>query len=251
MTSERPRLQPHNHQRKTKFQAPLAHHNHEYKLLTLLLARHIAVLSFTSLLHCTHTLANYLKAFAQHAVPKYLRIPERVLRISHIDWGKKKGVAGRFDRQAMMDPTPEDKPGKAEKSYLTAAVESITPWSTSRSSTPKPASLSTSAPPVDPAKLSGLKNQHGGRDHTTQQYGLSLKDYPTDCPKLSVRWFHAVDVCLHPQSVQTWGSALIAHKNRFPSESRSCSITVATALKINLPPRPRNLSRFPPTTVVP
>jgi hypothetical protein len=145
-------------------------------------------------------LASYLKALAQ-TLPKHLRIPERVLGISHIDWGKKKGVAGRFDRQAEMDPTPENKPGKAEKSYLTAAVESITPWSTSRSSTPKPASISTSTHAVDPAEASGLRNQHGGRDHTTHQYGLSLKDYPNDCPKLSVRWFHAIDVGFHPDTV--------------------------------------------------
>lgn len=134
-------------------------------------------------------MAGYLKTLAQHArnVPKY--VPEGLLRsASHFDWGKKPGVAGRFDRQAKMDPTPESKAGKAEKSYLTAAVESITPWSTSRSSTPKPAAT------VDPAEASGLRNQHGG-DHTTQHWhGLSLKDYPADCPSLKARWFYAVDV---------------------------------------------------------
>jgi hypothetical protein len=89
-----------------------------------------------------------------------------------------------------MDPKPENKPGgKAEKSYLTAAVESIT-WSSSRSSTPKPTSTSAAGP----AEASGLKNQHGG-DHTTHHWGLSRKDYPPDCPPLRPRWFYAVDVC--------------------------------------------------------
>lgn len=87
-----------------------------------------------------------------------------------------------------MDPTPENKTGgkAAEKSYLTAAVESMT-WSASRSSTPKPTSA------VDSAEASGLRNQHGG-DHTTQHWGLSRNHYPADCPPLRARWFYAVDV---------------------------------------------------------
>jgi hypothetical protein len=76
-----------------------------------------------------------------------------------------------------------------EKSYLSAAVESISPWSNSRSSTPKPANATA------PGEGSGLKNQHGG-DHTTQHWhGLGLKRYPSDCPPLNARWFYAVDVC--------------------------------------------------------
>merc|ERR1712093_501409 len=49
------------------------------------------------------------------------------------------GVAGRFDRRASkMDSTPENKSEKPEKSYLSTAVDSISPWGGSRSSTPKP-----------------------------------------------------------------------------------------------------------------
>jgi len=90
-----------------------------------------------------------------------------------------------------MDPTPENKVGggKAEKSYLTTAVESIT-WSSSRSTTPKPTLTSAAGP----AEASGLRNQHGG-DHTAHHWGLSLKEYPYDCPAPNVRWFYAVDVC--------------------------------------------------------
>ncbi|TVY92457.1 putative phospholipase, mitochondrial [Lachnellula willkommii] len=121
------------------------------------------------------------------SVPKYLPV---LRSISYLDWVKKKGVAGRFDRQAEMDPPPENKSGggKAEKSYLTAAVESIT-WSSSRSSTPKPAPTSAAGP----AEASGLRNQHGG-DHTAHHWGLGRKEYPHDCPVLNVRWFYAVDV---------------------------------------------------------
>lgn len=74
------------------------------------------------------------------------------------------------------------------KSYLAAAVESISPWSTARSSTPKPKTESL------PGEGSGLKNQHGGDHSTTYWRGLSSKRYPPDCPPLTARWFHAVDV---------------------------------------------------------
>ncbi|KAH8786167.1 DDHD domain-containing protein [Hyaloscypha finlandica] len=86
-----------------------------------------------------------------------------------------------------MDPTPESKSEKPEKSYLSAAVESISPWGGSRSSTPKPPSAAREA--------SGLKPQQGG-DHTTQswKHGLSSKRYPPDCPPLAARWFYAVDI---------------------------------------------------------
>ncbi|KAF4636995.1 hypothetical protein G7Y89_g1091 [Cudoniella acicularis] len=140
------------------------------------------------------TLAAYLKNLAHHAKNRYL--PESLSLFKppfSTNWPKPKGVAGRLDRQAQienMDTAPDSRSEKPEKSYLTAAVESISPWGGSRSSTPKP----SPSPTVDPGKASGLKNQHGG-DHTTQHwYGLSLKDYPGDCPPLNARWFNAVDV---------------------------------------------------------
>jgi hypothetical protein len=129
-------------------------------------------------------LASYLKFLAQHArnVPsRYL--PESVLKSATAI--HQQGVVGR----ERMDPTPESKSEKPEKSYLTVAVESISPWSGSRSSTPKPPSTAA------PREASGLRNQQGG-DHTTQswKYGLSSKRYPPDCPPLNARWFYAVDV---------------------------------------------------------
>ena len=111
-----------------------------------------------------------------------MRLPESVLKSATASTLHQKGVAGKV----RMDPTPEGKSEKPEKSYLTAAVESISPWGGSRSSTPKQAV----APPKE---ASGLKNQQGG-DHTSQSYGLSSKRYPPDCPPLNARWFYAVDV---------------------------------------------------------
>ncbi|KAH8820987.1 DDHD domain-containing protein [Xylogone sp. PMI_703] len=81
--------------------------------------------------------------------------------------------------------SPSNKP---EKSYLSAAVESITPWSLSRSSTPKPV-----PPQPTPKEPSGLKNQHGGDHSVPPLYALSQKRYPPDCPPLKPRWFYAVD----------------------------------------------------------
>ncbi len=70
-----------------------------------------------------------------------------------------------------------------EKRFLSAAVESISPWSSSRSTTPKPKD-------VDKDMRQGeesLKNQHGGlnTDHNTSNWrGLSRRRYPSDCPEL-------------------------------------------------------------------
>jgi len=141
------------------------------------------------------TLAGYIKALTQHAknVPKYL--PLSLLKSgSPFDWSKTQGVAGRLGRAGRMDSTPENKSEKPEKSYLSAAVESFSPWgpsSSSRSSTPKPLPpIATKTP-----EGSGLKNQHAG-DHTTQHWrGLSSARYPSDCPPLNPRWYYAVDVC--------------------------------------------------------
>ena len=99
-------------------------------------------------------------------------------------------MAGRADRRAEnMDPIPETNPEKvekAEKSYFSAAVESVTPWTGfTRSSTPKPAAFTGEA--------SGLKNQHGGFQST---YQVVPAKYPSDCPPTNAKWFYAVDVCL-------------------------------------------------------
>lgn len=93
-----------------------------------------------------------------------------------------------------MEPTPEggkaDKlPEKQERSYLSAAVDSISPWGASRTSTPKP-----TVQVNKPGEGSGLKNQNGGDYSTQHWHGLSMKSYPPDCPPLNARWFHAVDV---------------------------------------------------------
>ena len=109
-------------------------------------------------------------------------------------------MAGRADRRAEnMDPIPETNPEKvekAEKSYFSAAVESVTPWTGfTRSSTPKPAAFTGEA--------SGLKNQHGGFQST---YQVVPAKYPSDCPPTNAKWFYAVDVC-SPNIVLTYATA--------------------------------------------
>ncbi|KAJ0120134.1 DDHD domain-containing protein [Diaporthe amygdali] len=75
---------------------------------------------------------------------------------------------------------------KAEKSTWASAVESINPWSVSRSSTPTPRE-----PPAPPAP----KPTNQGGDHSINPiYGISSRRYPPDCPPLKVQWFHAVDI---------------------------------------------------------
>lgn len=85
---------------------------------------------------------------------------------------------------AIMAPGAADK--KAERSYISSAVDSINPWGGSRSSTPTPRD------PQHPDSA-GLSNP--GDHSLSSLYGQSLKRYPPDCPPLVVKWFHAVDVC--------------------------------------------------------
>lgn len=78
---------------------------------------------------------------------------------------------------------------KAEKSYLSSAVDSINPWAASRSTTPVQVNQKVveETHPIQPAA--------NPDDHITNPfYGQSFKTYPPDCPPLNVQWFHAVDV---------------------------------------------------------
>ncbi|KAF9882454.1 DDHD domain-containing protein [Colletotrichum karsti] len=75
---------------------------------------------------------------------------------------------------------------KAEKSYLSSAVDSINPWSGSRSSTPTPKD-----PPPQPVPPPTARP---GDHSITHLYGQSIKSYPADCPPLNVLWYHATDV---------------------------------------------------------
>ncbi|CAH0026548.1 unnamed protein product [Clonostachys rhizophaga] len=96
-----------------------------------------------------------------------------------------------------MGPGLADK--KAEKSYLSSAVESINPWAAKRTSSPASTLKKEDAVEPPPNKASSDPGDHA----TTHLYGLSLRNYPDDCPPLSVQWFHAVDVPKHkPQLVK-------------------------------------------------
>ena len=60
---------------------------------------------------------------------------------------------------------------------------------TSRSATPRTGEKAQGewAPPL------GL-NQHVSDHRVNNRHRSNLRDYPEDCPPLSVRWFYAVDV---------------------------------------------------------
>jgi hypothetical protein len=128
-------------------------------------------------------LASLLKRLARR-IPHYL--PASFVDPTSAWSGQRQGgVAERLDRRAGdMTSASQAKP---EKSYLSAAVESISPWSTSRSSTPKPSSASTTGPE--------LASQQGTDHSLNRHHGISARRYPKDCPPLNVRWFYAVDVC--------------------------------------------------------
>lgn len=133
-----------------------------------------------------------------------------------------------------MASGPSEK--KPEKSYLASAVDSINPWSGSRSSTPTPKD-----PQPKPAALNP-------GDHTTNPfYGQSFKKYPSDCPPLKVQWFHAVDVSILGRArVSTANRAL----DRFRNESQRSS-GLETVMTRHLQRRRRNSSPSPRRILAP
>ncbi|KAI1345079.1 DDHD domain-containing protein [Xylariaceae sp. FL0016] len=79
---------------------------------------------------------------------------------------------------------------KPDKSYVASAIDSINPWTASRSTTPTP--RDTSSLPTPKSKPAAARKAD---DHSTNTlYGQSFKKYPPSCPSLNVKWFHAVDV---------------------------------------------------------
>lgn len=67
-------------------------------------------------------------------------------------------------------------------------LDSLSPWG-ARSTTPKPSQSKLEASPL--VEMS----KHQGADHAvTRRHRLAQRDYPDDCPKLTGRWFYAVDV---------------------------------------------------------
>lgn len=97
-----------------------------------------------------------------------------------------------------MPPATGDK--KPEKSYLSSAVDSINPWSASRTATPASAADNKQEATAVVAGLDSTttvpdKSAASGDHSITPLYGQSFRTYPRDCPPLNVHWFHAVDVC--------------------------------------------------------
>ncbi|TGJ88763.1 hypothetical protein E0Z10_g65 [Xylaria hypoxylon] len=98
-----------------------------------------------------------------------------------------------MDNATTSNDKNGDKKGerRPEKSYLASAVESMNPWTTSRSATPAPKD-SSSLP--QPKSMPPPPAQKAGDHSTNTLYGNSFKKYPADCPSVNVMWFHAVDV---------------------------------------------------------
>ncbi|KAG5979653.1 hypothetical protein E4U55_004922 [Claviceps digitariae] len=95
-----------------------------------------------------------------------------------------------------MPPATGDK--KPEKSYLSSAVDSINPWSTSRTATAASTVDNKQEATVLVAGLDSTavpdKSAASGDHSITPLYGQSFRTYPRDCPPLNVHWFHAADV---------------------------------------------------------
>lgn len=105
-------------------------------------------------------------------------LPPRLSRCSSTAWLS-------FHRW-KMSPSSGDK--KLEKSYLSSAVDSLNPFSGSRSATSTPDN--SKRPPSLPASTTASPADH----RISALYGQSFRTYPSDCPPLAVQWYHAVDV---------------------------------------------------------
>jgi len=94
-----------------------------------------------------------------------------------------------------MATTPEKKSSENKplenRSYLSETLSAFSPWA-SRSSTPKPTADASNEDGV--GAFSKPSAQRGGDHSIRPRHRFSQKDYPEDCPKLTVQWYHAVDV---------------------------------------------------------
>lgn len=81
--------------------------------------------------------------------------------------------------------TPEN------QSYLASSITKFSPWA-GRSPASKPVAAKDGD--VKPMSLN-LKQQQKGADHRlSHRRGPSLRNYPPDCPPLTVQWFFAIDI---------------------------------------------------------
>lgn len=65
----------------------------------------------------------------------------------------------------------------------------MSPWTSARPATPKPAQGSGVA-----AEAQAQAAQRGGDHSVGRSHGISTRRYPEDCPPLKTKWFYAVDV---------------------------------------------------------
>lgn len=83
-----------------------------------------------------------------------------------------------------------------------ASSSSTSPRQPSQMAPPKrePVSRSTTPRPPNPSQPPPPPPQAPTNDHTLSpfRHRLSQREYPPDCPPLSVRWFYAVDVGVDP-----------------------------------------------------
>jgi hypothetical protein len=139
---------------------------HQYSLATVKLARSVALLNFF-----------------RRQIPGLPTLKDRLSKSTPAWINKDEAGSGR--REGMTS-TPD--PRNTAVSSTLSGITAFSPWG-SRSATPKPGGDGSAD-----VTESGLGTQRGG-DHTvSHRHRLSLRDYPRDCPRFAVQWYHAVDV---------------------------------------------------------
>ncbi|KAG6012627.1 hypothetical protein E4U43_007711 [Claviceps pusilla] len=100
-------------------------------------------------------------------------------------------VAWLYPRASSLKMPPATGDKKPEKSYLSSAVDSINPWSASRTATPASAADNKQEATAVVAGLDSTttvpdKSAASGDHSITPLYGQSFRTYPRDCPPLNV-----------------------------------------------------------------
>lgn len=126
-------------------------------------------------------------------------LPETVSGLLRRSWSVA-DQAGVSRPNGSMSTNPEP------KSYLSETLSAFSPWG-SRSSTPKPTTdRSRDIPAADPPSA-----QQGGDHRVSHRHTLSSTNYPRDCPRLDVQWFHAVDVGVVLPETGHWKTSRLIH----------------------------------------
>lgn len=105
-------------------------------------------------------------------------------------WSEHQARPSRATGNMAASGVPDN---NVSRSYLSETLSAYSPWGSTRTSTPKPPDGHGDDGPI--AAPSPTPPAQRGGDHSVRmRRKIKREDYPRDCPRLAVQWYHAVDV---------------------------------------------------------